>query len=341
MALEDLRPIAPEASPEERGFELSLRPKSLTDFVGQSKIKENLGIFLEAAKRRKEPIEHVLLYGNPGLGKTTLAHVIANEMGVPIKVTSGPALEKVGDLAAIVSSLEEGEVLFVDEIHRLNRQIEEVLYPAMEDFALDLVVGKGPAARTLRLNLPRFTMIGATTRMSLISSPLRDRFGAIFRLDFYEEGEIADIVRRSARLLGIEAEPEALAEIASRSRRTPRIANRLLKRVRDYAEVRHSGTITAAVADEALGSLEVDALGLDATDRRILDAIVRRFRGGPVGLAALAAATAEEVDTIEEVYEPFLLRLGFVERTPRGRVATPSAYEHLGLTPPPSPPKLV
>jgi len=334
MPLEDLRPIAADATPEERGFELSLRPKTIADFVGQTKIKENLGIFLEAARRRKEPIEHVLLYGNPGLGKTTLAHVIANEMGVPIKVTSGPALEKVGDLAAIISSLEEGEVLFVDEIHRLNRQIEEVLYPAMEDFALDLVVGKGPAARTLRLNLPRFTMIGATTRMSLISSPLRDRFGATFRLDFYEEPEIADILKRSAAILGVKADVEALERIASRSRRTPRVANRLLKRVRDYAEVKHSGTISVSVAEEALASLEVDALGLDATDRRLLKVMIERFRGGPVGLAALSAASAEEIDTIEDVYEPFLLRLGFIERTPRGRLATRIAYEHLGLTPP-------
>ncbi len=334
--MEDLRPIAPEAAPEENGFEISLRPKTLADFVGQEKIKENLGIFLTAAKKRGQPIEHVLLYGNPGLGKTTLAHVIANEMGAPIRVTSGPALEKVGDLAAILSSLETGEVLFVDEIHRLNRQIEEVLYPAMEDFALDLVVGKGPAARTLRLNLPHFTLIGATTRMSLLSSPLRDRFGAIYRLDFYEENEIADIARRSARLLAVTAGEDALREIASRARRTPRVANRLLKRVRDYAEVRHSGTITKEIADEALLALEVDALGLDATDRRLLTAVIKRFRGGPVGLSALAAATAEEVDTIEDVYEPFLLRLGFLERTPRGRVATPLAYEHLGIAGPPS-----
>lgn len=332
--MDDLRPIAPETAPEEQGFELSLRPKMLREFIGQEKIKEHLGIFLEAARRRKEPIEHVLLYGNPGLGKTTLAHVIANEMQVPIKVTSGPALEKVGDLAAILSSLEPGEVLFVDEIHRLNRQIEEVLYPAMEDFALDLVVGKGPAARTLRLNLPRFTLIGATTRMSLLSSPLRDRFGATFRLDFYGEQEIFQILQRSASLLQVAAEEQALQEIARRARRTPRIANRLLKRVRDYAEVRHSGILSGAIAAAALVSMEVDAFGLDATDRRLLLAIIERFHGGPVGLNSLAAATAEEVDTIEEVYEPFLLQMGFLERTPRGRVATRNAYAHLGLPAP-------
>ncbi|TAL19149.1 Holliday junction branch migration DNA helicase RuvB [Patescibacteria group bacterium] len=337
MPLPDLRPTAAAAAPDEQIFEQTLRPKTLAEFVGQEKIKENLSIFLEAARRRKEPIEHVLLYGNPGLGKTTLAHVIAAEMRVPIKVTSGPALEKVGDLAAILSSLEPGEVLFVDEIHRLNRQIEEVLYPAMEDFALDLVVGKGPAARTLRLTLPRFTLIGATTRMSLLSSPLRDRFGVTYRLDYYEEKEILSILKRSAKLLGVAAGEIALQEIASRSRRTPRVANRLLKRVRDYAEVRHSGTITSEIAVQSLASLEVDRLGLDAVDRRLLTAIIERFRGGPVGLSALAAATAEEVDTIEEIYEPFLLRLGFLERTPRGRLATPRAYEHLGLKPPERP----
>ncbi len=332
--LDELRPISADATPEERGFENTLRPKTLAEFVGQDKIKENLGIFLEAARRRKEPIEHVLLYGSPGLGKTTLAHVIANETGVPIKVTSGPALEKIGDLAAILSSLEPGEVLFVDEIHRLNRQIEEVLYPAMEDYALDLVVGKGPAARTLRLSLPRFTLIGATTRMSLLSSPLRDRFGVTYRLDFYGEEDIALILRRNARILGVQASPEALGEIARRSRRTPRIANRILKRVRDYAVVRHSGTISKEIAALALASLEVDPLGLDAVDRRLLTAVIERFRGGPVGLSALAAATSEEVDTIEDVYEPFLLQLGFLERTPRGRVATSAAYRHLGYEQP-------
>ena len=334
--LGDLRPIAAEATTDENGFELSLRPKTLAEFVGQQKIKENLEIFLGAAKKRKEAIEHVLLYGNPGLGKTTLAHVIAHEMAVPIKITSGPALEKVGDLAAILSSLEPGEVLFVDEIHRLNHQIEEVLYPAMEDFALDLVVGKGPAARTLRLSLPRFTLIGATTRMSLLSSPLRDRFGVTFRLDFYEDKEIVDIIKRSASLLGITTTPEALEEIATRSRRTPRVANRLLKRVRDYADVKHSGTISGEIAAAALTSLEVDKFGLDATDRRLLKTIIERFHGGPVGVTSLAAATAEEVDTIEDVYEPFLLQMGFLERTPRGRTATSAAYEHLGLKKPPA-----
>ena len=337
----DLRPISTASTAEERIFELSIRPKTLKEFIGQSKIKENLSIFLEAARRRGEPIEHVLLYGNPGLGKTTLAHVIAAEMNVPIKVTSGPALEKVGDLAAILSSLEPGEVLFVDEIHRLNRQIEEVLYPAMEDFALDLVVGKGPAARTLRLNLPRFTLIGATTRLSLLSSPLRDRFGAIFKLNFYEEDEIQQIVKRSAAILGAIAAEDAYQKIAVCSRRTPRVANRLLKRVRDYAEVRYRGKITAEIAAEALASLEIDPLGLDGIDRRLLVTMIERFRGGPVGLNSLAAASAEEIATIEEVYEPFLIQLGFLERTPRGRVVTSAAYKHLGLTPPTQPTTLL
>lgn len=326
----------PAAPPEEQAFEVSLRPKTLVEFVGQEKLKDNLGIFMEAAKKRGEPIEHVLLCGNPGLGKTTLAHIIANEMQSAVKVTSGPALERVGDLAAILTNLEAGDVLFIDEVHRLNRTIEEVLYPALEDFALDLVIGKGPTARTLRLTLNRFTVIGATTRLSLLSAPLRDRFGATYHLNFYTEEDIEQILRRSAKILGVKLDPEATAILASRARRTPRVANRLLKRVRDYAEVRGDGRVTAVLAEEALAKLEIDAVGLDESDRRILHAIITKFGGGPVGLSALAAATSEEIATIEEIYEPYLLQLGLINRTPRGRVATPHAYTHLGLPIPPA-----
>lgn len=325
------RILAPEAPPEEQVLEMSLRPRSLAEFVGQGKVKENLSIFMEAAKRRNEPIEHVLLAGTPGLGKTTLAHIIAHEMGANVKVTSGPALERVGDLAAILTNLEQGDVLFIDEVHRISRSIEEVLYPAMEDFALDLVVGKGPGARTLRLSLPRFTIIGATTRMSLLSAPFRDRFGAIYHLDFYTEPDLSLIIERSAAILGIAIESRATALIAARCRRTPRVANRILKRIRDYAQVCADGRITETVAAASLAQLEIDAVGLDESDRRILDAIITKFAGGPVGLSALAAATAEEIATIEEVYEPFLLQLGLVNRTARGRVATARAYAHLGL----------
>ncbi len=337
MDAEPERPVAEEAGPEERAFEAGLRPQRLADFVGQEALKENLHILLEAARRREEPLEHVLLYGNPGLGKTTLAHVLANEMGANVKVTSGPALERAGDLAAVLSNLAKGDVLFIDEIHRVNRAIEEVLYPAMEDFALDLVVGKGPTARTLRLNLERFTIIGATTRLSLLSSPLRDRFGAIYHLPFYEEDDMARILRRSAGLLDVPAEDAALALLSSRARRTPRIANRLLKRVRDYAQVKADGTVTPPVAEAALALLDVDAYGLDASDRRLLRTIISTFNGGPVGLGTLAAATQEEIETIETVYEPYLLQLGMLQRTPRGRVATDRAYVHLGFTPPPRP----
>lgn len=330
------RIIAPESQEADRGFDVSLRPTSLDEFIGQPKIKENLRIFLEAAKGRGEPCEHVLLYGPPGLGKTTLAHVIGHEMAANVKVTSGPALERVGDLAAILTNLEEGDILFVDEIHRMNRSIEEVLYPAMEDYALDIVIGKGPTARTLRLDLKRFTLIGATTKMSLLSAPLRDRFGTIFHLDFYGVPEMSAIVRRSANLLGIPIDENPARIIASRARRTPRIANRLLKRVRDYAQVRGSGMLTPEIVDIALTSLDIDPRGLDEADRRTLRAMIEKFSGGPVGLSTLAASTAEDMATLEEVIEPFLLQEGLIDRTPRGRVATELAYLHLGATPKPT-----
>jgi Holliday junction DNA helicase RuvB len=320
----------PGADLPEREFEVGLRPQRLADFVGQAGIKENLGVLLDAAKGRGEPVEHVLLYGNPGLGKTTLAHVIGNEMGAQVRVTSGPALERVGDLAAILSNLGKGDVLFIDEIHRLNKTIEEVLYPAMEDYALDLVVGKGPTARTLRLGLEKFTIIGATTRLSLLSSPLRDRFGATFHLNFYEPGDIEAILARSARLLNVEAQPEAISLLSSRSRATPRVANRLLKRIRDFAQVKADGRIDVPVAEAALKMLDVDQHGLDRVDRHILSTLIEKFRGGPVGLSTLAAATQEEIETLEEIHEPYLIQLGLIDRTPRGRMATEGAYRHLG-----------
>lgn len=327
----DDRVISKEEQTEDQQFEAGLRPKTLDEFVGQEGLKTNLSIFLEAAKKRQEPAEHTLLYGNPGLGKTTLAHIIAREMDATIRITSGPALERVGDLAAILSNLKRGDILFIDEIHRLGRAVEEVLYPAMEDFALDLVVGKGPSARTLRLGLEPFTIIGATTRLSLLSSPLRDRFGSIYQLEFYNDNEIARIIKRSASLLGIEIDDATSEAIAARARRTPRIANRLLKRVRDYAEVKHEGALEQDVAQAALNLLEIDPLGLDAADRKLLLAIVEKFGGGPVGLQTLAAATQEEIATIEDIYEPFLMQLGFIERTPRGRVVTERARKHLDL----------
>ncbi len=323
------RVVEPKAGEEEQRFEVGLRPQSLQDFIGQEGLKEGLSIFIEAAKKREEPLEHVLLYGNPGLGKTTLAHIIANEMGSNIKITSGPALERVGDLAAILSNLQKGDVLFIDEIHRLNKSIEEILYPAMEDYALDLVVGKGPSARTLRLGLEKFTVIGATTKLSLLSSPLRDRFGSTYNLHFYTEDEMSKIIGRSAQLLNVNADQPTCDLIATRCRKTPRIANRLLKRVRDFAEVRHDGTLTATIANEALNMLGVDELGLDGTDRMILQTLIEKFQGGPVGLQTLAAATHSEEETLELVHEPFMLQLGLLERTPRGRMATKAAYEHL------------
>ena len=324
------RIVSPRQKTEEVGIDVGLRPQKLADYIGQDRVKENLRILIEAAQVRKEALDHVLIYGPPGLGKTTLAHVLANEMGVGIKVTAGPAIEHAGDLAAILTNLREGDILFVDEVHRLGRIVEEVLYPAMEDFALDIVIGKGPGARSIRLSLPRFTIVGATTRLALMTAPLRARFGAVYRLDFYDQAAMESIVRRSAVILGVVIEEEGVAEVARRARGTPRVANRLLKRVRDYAQVRADGTITRQVAQDALALLEVDPLGLDDLDRRVLHTIVAKFDGGPVGLDTVAAALSEESDTIMDVVEPYLLQLGFLNRTPRGRVATRRAYEHLG-----------
>jgi Holliday junction DNA helicase RuvB len=325
------RITSPQQQEEEIVLDRALRPQHLTDLIGQDRVKENLGILIEAAKQRGEPLDHVLLHGPPGLGKTTLAHIIANEMGAPIRVTSGPAIERAGDLAAILSNLREKEVLFIDEVHRLGRAVEEILYPAMEDFALDFVIGKGPSARSIRLKLPRFTVVGATTRLALLTAPLRTRFGAIFRVDFYDQEALEAIVRRAAWVLKVEVDDAGGAEIARRGRGTPRVALRLLRRVRDFAQVRADGHITVEVAREALALLDVDECGLEDLDRRVLHAIIDKFDGGPVGLDTVAAAVSEESDTIMDVVEPYLLQLGFLDRTPRGRAATTRAYEHLDI----------
>ncbi|MFW6184529.1 MAG: Holliday junction branch migration DNA helicase RuvB [Chloroflexota bacterium] len=328
---ESTRQISPKARPEEKRLDGMLRPQSLEEFTGQERLKANLSILIEAARAREEPLDHVLFHGPPGLGKTTLAHIVANEMNVSIRVTAGPAIERSGDLAAILTNLRAGDILFIDEVHRLGRAVEEILYPAMEDFVLDLVVGKGPGAKNVRLKLPRFTVIGATTRLALLTAPLRARFGARYRMDFYEIEAIESIVKRGAEILRVPIDPDGAAEIARRARGTPRVALRLLRRVRDYAEVRAEGEITPDVARAALDLLEIDALGLDNLDRRVLHSIIGKFSGGPVGLDTIAASISEEADTIMDVVEPYLLQLGFIERTARGRVATKHAYTHLDV----------
>ncbi len=331
------RPVGPAADPVESAEEVTLRPRHLSEFVGQAQLKEHLDIMLEAARRRSQPADHLLFAGPPGLGKTSLAGIVANEMAAGFRITSGPALVRAGDLAAILTNLAEGDVLFVDEIHRLGRAVEEILYPAMEDFQLDIVLGKGPSARSIRLDLPPFTLVGATTRTGLITGPLRDRFGFVARLDYYSAADLDTIIRRSGSILDVRLDPSGAAEIARRARGTPRIANRLLKRVRDFAEVRGDGSVDEEVAQRGLELFGVDGLGLDKVDRAILDAVCARFGGGPVGLSTLAVSVGEETDTVEDVYEPYLLQLGLLMRTPRGRVATPAAWQHLGLDPPPGP----
>ena len=326
------RIVAPQVTKEETDeFEVSLRPKTLAEYIGQDKVKDNLSIYIQAAKKRGDSLDHVLLYGPPGLGKTTLSTIIAHEMGVNIRITSGPAIEKPGDLAALLTNLEKGDVLFIDEIHRLSRQVEEVLYPALEDYALDIIMGKGPAARSIRIDLNKFTLIGATTRAGQLTSPLRDRFGVIQRLELYSTDQLSDIVKRSANILGVPCDTQGAAEIAARSRGTPRIANRLLKRVRDYADVMGNGRITQEIAKIALNQMDVDPLGLDSLDRRMLQMIINGYGGGPVGLETLASAIGEESVTLEDVCEPYLMQLGFISRTPRGRCATELAYRHLGI----------
>lgn len=331
MDNENERIICPGLEKEDVDTETSLRPRVLEDYIGQDKVKENLKIFIDAAKQRGEPLDHTLLYGPPGLGKTTLSNIIANEMNANIRITSGPAIEKPGDLAALLTNLAPGDVLFIDEIHRLNRSVEEILYPALEDFSLDIIIGKGPSARSIRLDLPKFTLIGATTKAGSLSSPLRDRFGIIHRLELYNVEQLQTIVKRSASILKIEITDKGAREIASRSRGTPRIANRLLKRVRDFAQVQNNGVVTDEVADRALSNLEIDKLGLDNIDRRMLDTIIKKFAGGPVGIETLAASIGEDIDTIEDVYEPYLMQIGFLNRTPRGRTATIDAYKHMGV----------
>jgi Holliday junction DNA helicase RuvB len=331
------RLVSPKPKEEDREIESSLRPTRLADYIGQERIKERLRIYIEAAKERGDPLDHVLLYGPPGLGKTTLAHIIANEMGSSIRTTSGPAIERPGDMVAILTNLDDRGVLFIDELHRLNRTAEEALYPAMEDFLYDWVAGKGPSARTYRVKLPRFTLIGATTRAGLLASPLRDRFGITLRLEFYEPADLERIASRSAGILGVTADEEGFKEIAARSRGTPRVANRLLRRLRDYAQVRGNGVIDGRTAEEGLRMLEVDHMGLDRVDREMLRSIIEKYGGGPVGLETIAASISEEPETIEDVYEPYLLQIGFIQRTPRGRVVTRGAYEHLGLKPPGDP----
>jgi Holliday junction DNA helicase RuvB len=324
------RLVNPQSQPDDR-LDPALRPKRLSDLIGQDRVKENLAILIDAARQRSEPLDHVLFYGPPGLGKTTLAHILANEMGVNIKITAGPAIERPGDLAAILSNLRAGDILFIDEVHRLGRSIEEVLYPAMEDFALDIIIGKGPSARSIRLKLPRFSVIGATTRLALVTAPLRARFGAVHRLDYYDLGAMQQIVNRAAGVLGVEADSDGIDEIAQRGRGTPRVALRLLRRVRDYAEVRADGVITRRVAEQALDLMDVDQRGLDDIDRRVLRTVIEKYNGGPVGLSTIAASISEEPDTIMDVVEPYLLQLGFLDRTPQGRTATRLAYEHLNL----------